>query len=135
MKKILKITISVFILTLLVSALKTYALHQVAVNNVTVPRLQGLVTAQRSQKEDTNPQKFQTSKCKNNSSGADETVQVRTYRATGQKYSEFVSVPKNQTVTIKGGSNTDANYEYALQARNKNSIWQTVNFWGIWLIN
>lgn len=135
MKKILKITISVFMLTLLVSSFRACALHQVAVNDVSVPILKNLVTAKRATKDSYDPQKFQTSVCKVNGSGEDALVEVRTYRTKGQKYSDFSSVPKNQTVTIRGGSNTDKGYEYALEARNTVSIWKTVNFWGIWLIN
>lgn len=135
MKKILKITISAFVLTLLASAFKVYALHQVGVTNVSVPILKGLVTAQRSTKENNGPQKFQTVGCRNNVSGNDELIEIQTYNGKNGKYSSFVSAPKNKTTTIPNGNNTLPGIKYALNAKNTKSILATVSFTGVWLID
>lgn len=135
MIKLLKITISVFVLTLLVSTFKVYALHQVGVTNVSVPILKGLVTASRSVKENSDPQKFQTVACRNSITGDDELIEVQTYNGQNGKYSDFISAPKNSTVTIPNGDNITAGINYALNARNTRSILATVKLAGVWIID
>lgn len=96
MKKIIRVSVLIFIVTIVVSTFKVYVLHQVGVTNVTVPVLKGIANAAKSAKENPTMQRFQTVASRNNVTGGDEVVEVRTYNGTNGKYSAFVSAKKIQ---------------------------------------
>lgn len=135
MKKIIRVSVLIFIVTMVVSTFKVYALHQVGVTNVTVPRLKGIVNAAKSAKEKDTMQRFQTVTSRNNSSGEDEVIEVRTYNDENGKYSEFIPAKKDTTVTIPNGYNTTIGVTYILHARNTQQRLATVHFSGVWIID
>ncbi len=134
MEKVLKISILTFLLTVTLSTISSSALRQIATKHVNLPVLSGPKTVAEYEKEDSSKlQYFMTAECTNNSSGKDQLVQVQTYRIATGNYSDFVDAPKNERIQLSNKHMYDVGYR--LNAKVKDSIWNTVKFYGIWEIN
>lgn len=135
MSKILKVTLSIFILSLVFNLTSVDAFHQVATEHVDLPRLSRIKTVtDKVKKTDYELQYFMTAQCTNNSTGGDELVKVATVRAA-EPYdsSDFYDVPKHQRKPLSKYHQSEV--EYRLNAKVANKISNTVKFYGIWEIN
>lgn len=134
MIKILKLSIIIFIFTLLFTSFSANAeVHNIATKRVNLPILSTQRTVARYEKQiNFSDQYFMTGRCTNNSTGNDQLVEVQTYMVSGGDYSVYYKVPKHERVLLDehklGG-------DYKLNARVVDKIWNTVDFYGIWQIN
>ncbi len=136
MVKILKVTLSIFILSLIFNLTSVDAINQVATNHVDLPKLSGVRTvAGKHYKNDSSKlQYFMTAQCTNNSTGNDELVSVATVRGSfPYDSSAFIEVPKHQRVPLSNKHQLEN--EYIINAKVVNKINDTVKFYGIWEIN
>lgn len=139
MRKLLNFTLSIFVITMIFSALKVFALRQIAVENVTVPILSGRVTAKYGiVKETASTQGFNTTTSRYAITNEEAVVKVETHNSKNGKDSGFVNAPKDSIVTIPNpdlGVSTLGGASYNLIAKNSENSVLTVAFFGLWLID
>lgn len=128
--KYLKITVLVFIGTLIISSINIFAkIYTFA--QVNVPALSITVDAATSTKENTSDQTFQKITCRDTLSNDERAVEVRTYSLTLDRANYWVSVPKGKIVNISNGLHDEPG-QYTLQARTTSSKATGCEFSGTW---
>lgn len=132
-KKFKFLLLAIFGLT---TVLNVSAVSKAYWSNVTLPRLSGVVTGDKSwEKTIAGPQHFKTTTARDNLSGDVRAISVSTLGLS--KSSAWISAPLNSIVTWSenqsGGNNSVGNYY--LQVKATKSTLSTVNFSGTWYLD
>lgn len=131
--KYLKVTLLIFIGTLIVCGINTLA-KVYTFAQVNVPALSIKTDVAESKKENTSDQKFQKITCRDNLSNEERAVQVRTYSDELGAPNYWVTVPKGEIVNISNGTHDEPG-DYILEARTEANKVTGCEFSGTWTLD
>jgi len=132
--KYIKISLSIFIFTLIFSASYSKAIVSV-INDITIPSLSGIWTiGEEVAKYNSSEQKAMKTSCTDNLSGDERAIEARTYDMYGGgNYSSWIVL--STSYKGWGSENTEYNTSYKIQLRAKSSLLTTATFYGRWMVD
>lgn len=133
--KYLKITLTVFLIAFLFSAVSVTASYVVNITNVKIPAFKGNYISGQKEKSDTGLQYIKKTKCTDDLTGDGLVILARTMGMLSGTYSEtdFVEALPNTDVSLGVKSKTVQGYKLILQSNKK--LVTTATFSGKWTLD
>lgn len=130
--KYLKITVSLFAVTLVLSLVGVSA-ETYNINNIKIPIFSGVYTTAEKAKMNFNNQYVKKTKAVDDWSGDGRAISAKVHgKLTGMYDTAWTSIPQNKNVMLDNNSTVPGSWE--LKLRSDKSLASTATFSGVWTI-